>query len=119
VIHATLDEVISLERRLLDPAVRADRDELERLLHEDFVEFGAAGTRWDRESIIDALTTDPGRPADMTDVAVRAVAENVVLVTYVATRPTPERAAAYRSSLWVRSGGVWRVVFHQGTVVAG
>jgi hypothetical protein len=107
-----LDEVVALELRLLDPEVRADRAEVERLLHPEFREIGAFGRLWDRESIVAALAEDPGTGATASEVEAREVAEGVVLVTYVA-----ESAAgrSWRSSLWVRCEDGWRVLFHQGT----
>ena len=44
-----------LERLLLRPDIRADRERVEVLLHRDFQEFGASGRVWDREKIVDAL----------------------------------------------------------------
>jgi hypothetical protein len=42
------EAVIAAERALLDPAVRANPDAVSALLEEEFVEFGASGTIWDR-----------------------------------------------------------------------
>jgi ribonuclease HI len=107
-----LDEVVELELRLLDPAVRADRAEVERLLHPEFREIGASGRLWSRDEMVVALAEDPGTGATATEVEARVVADGVVLVSYVA-----ESAAgrARRSSLWVRGEDGWRVLFHQGT----
>jgi hypothetical protein len=106
------DEVVALELRLLEPAVRADRAEVERLLHPEFREIGASGRLWDRGSMLAALAEDPGSGAAASEVEARVVADGVVLVTYVA-----ESAAgrSRRSSVWVRGESGWRVLFHQGT----
>jgi ribonuclease HI len=106
------DEVVALELRLLDPAVRADRGEVERLLHPEFREIGASGRLWDRESMVAALAEDPGTGATASEMVAREVGDGVVLVTYVA-----ESAAgrSRRSSVWVRGEDGWRVLFHQGT----
>jgi ribonuclease HI len=110
-----LDEVVALELRLLDPEVRADRGEVERLLHPDFREIGASGRLWDRDSMVAALARDPGTGATASEMVAREVADGAVLVTYVA-----ESAAgrSRRSSLWVRCEDGWRVLFHQGSAVA-
>jgi hypothetical protein len=116
---AELDEVVRLELELHRADVRADAGRLGELLDPEFVEFGASGTRWDRDSIIEALLAEPGPGSEdataieATDVEARRLAEGVVLVTY-RTR-TPERRAL-RSSIWRRADGRWRVYFHQGTV---
>ena len=57
--HDDLAEVVRRERQLLDPAVRARADQVETLLHPDFVEYGASGRVWDRAAIIAALVADP------------------------------------------------------------
>jgi hypothetical protein len=106
------DEVIALELRLLEPAVRADRDEVERLLHRDFREIGASGRLWDRASMVTALAEDPGTAATASEVEARVVADGVVLITYVAESAS---GRSRRSSLWVRGDDGWRVLFHQGT----
>jgi hypothetical protein len=110
-----LEEVVSLELRLLDPAVRANRGEVEGLLHPEFREVGASGRLWDRESMVAALGEEPGAGATASEMEARVVADGVVLVTYVA-----EAAAgrSRRSSVWVRGADGWRVLFHQGTRLA-
>lgn len=41
-----------LEEALLDPGVRTDRESLERLLAESFIEFGSSGTVWKRKDCL-------------------------------------------------------------------
>jgi hypothetical protein len=106
------DEAVALELRLLDPAVRADRAQVERLLHPEFREFGTSGRVWDRSSIVAALAEEPGPPARASEVEARVVGPDVVLVTYVAEAAGRR---SLRSSLWVRDEDGWRVLFHQGT----
>ena len=109
-------EVLSLERRLLDPVTRASSRNVERLLHADFREVGATGRSWDRDSVLAALTTAPGETTAVTDMSARVVAAGVVLVTYQA-RGNGERGGSLRSSLWCKGEDGWRVLFHQGTPV--
>jgi hypothetical protein len=106
------DEVVRLELALLDPAVRADRAQVERLLHPEFREIGASGRMWDRDEMIAALEEDPGGGATASELETRLVAEGVVLLTYAT-------GDARRSSLWVLGEDGWRVLFHQGTRTTG
>jgi hypothetical protein len=99
---------VELELRLLQPATRADRAAVERLLHPDFREIGVSGRLWDRAAIVDSLADEPGQGAMARNVEAREVADGVVLVTYDTER-------ARRTSLWVRTQDGWRVLFHQGT----
>lgn len=113
-----LDEVVALEQRLLDPAVRADPVAVAELLTADFVEVGASGDRWDRASIVAALAASPASDADMREVGAVALADGVVLLTYLAeTRGIP-RVRSRRASVWVLTEGRWRMRYHQGTPLA-
>jgi hypothetical protein len=116
-VHVTDDEaetaaVVERERLLLRPDVRADRHQVEVMLHQDFQEFGASGRVCDRETIVDALVADPAAPGTAEAITPVRLAEDVVLLTYH-VRGGP---GSLRSSLWVRDGAAdWQLRFHQGT----
>jgi hypothetical protein len=105
--------VVANEVRLLDPAVRSSTRAVESLLHQGFREFGASGRVWDRDSVVAALTADPGSTYTSAE-AIETVrlAPDVVLLTYVARQP---HRTTRRSSLWRRVDGDWKLYFHQGT----
>jgi len=103
------------ELRLLDPATRADPELSHGLLHPDFTEFGASGRIWDRESLVDAMATDPGPPVTAEEMRGFRLAPDVVLLTYRVNRP---EGSSLRSSIWMVHAGRWVLVFHQGTAVA-
>jgi ribonuclease HI len=107
-----LTKVCDLELRLLDPEVRRDRAAVARLLHRDFVEFGASGRVWDAASLLEALEDEPGEGTDVSDLAAQRLSPDVVLVTYGAHTAGQ---STLRASVWVREGSSWRVRFHQGT----
>ncbi|OKJ04513.1 hypothetical protein AMK18_04840 [Streptomyces sp. CB01249] len=102
------------EMRLLDPAVRASPEAVTELLDPEFAEFGASGRRYDRASIL-AVTSaveDYGPGPDVTDLSGTLLAPDLVHLTYV----TEHNGLLFRrSSLWRRTGGQWRMYFHQGT----
>lgn len=110
--NADLLEVIRREKLLLDPAVRTSGEDVSALLHPDFVEFGASGRFWDRESVIAALRSDPAVSGDGMDFRAQPLADNVVLLTY---RINGEQTSL-RSSVWVfELAHGWLLRFHQGT----
>jgi ribonuclease HI len=118
--HGTRDdlaEVLAGERRLADPAVRADAEALRLLLHPDFAEVGRSGARWNRDSIIEALLADPGDGFELVDEAAEFLAPGVVLVTYAVGTPDGSTAASRHSSIWVHEHGLWQARYHQGTPV--
>lgn len=106
------DAVIRLERELLDPAVRADSSRVAALLHPDFEEIGRSGRLWGRDALVEALADEDEPAADLDVLGVQRIGEDVLLLT---ARTTDARGTTLRSSLWVRSGGRWRLRFHQGT----
>jgi hypothetical protein len=110
--------LLRFEQSLLDPAVRRETAQVSALLAHDFVEFGASGTKWTREQIIDLLAREDFDPPTIENFECRLIAEGVILVTYRAVRAEPKarsRSVSLRSSLWTNESGVWLLRFHQGT----
>ncbi|WP_413991060.1 DUF4440 domain-containing protein [Labrys okinawensis] len=110
----------SLERQLLDPAVRADAVRLAALLHDGFVEFGRSGAVYDKTGVIAALAAETSEPAAARlaqDFQIKLLSEAVALVTYVTVREIEGGAElrSRRSSIWTLAGGRWQMIFHQGT----
>lgn len=109
----TDEEVVTrLERELLDPAVRSDPSRVAGLLHPDFAEIGRSGRLWGRDDIIQALAGEEGEAVELDVLATDVVSDGVILLT---ARTSDARGGTLRSSLWQRSGGRWRLRFHQGT----
>jgi hypothetical protein len=115
----TLSQLLyQLEEHLLQPEVRHSRDELEKLLADEFVEFGSAGRIYNRQSIIEELGKESNAQGSITDFELVSLASNVALVTYRAVFSEGEGEPAHhslRSSIWKLMGGTWQIVFHQGT----
>ncbi|MBM7169766.1 nuclear transport factor 2 family protein [Streptomyces sp. G44] len=114
-----VEAAIEGELRLLDPEVRASPVLLGALLHPEFTEFGASGTRWDRDAIVRALTAAPApasRPTTTAHMRGVQLADDLVHLTFD-TDDNGRRA--HRSSLWRRTDDGWRLWFHQGTPFGG
>lgn len=113
-------EVIALERALLTREVRSSAAALDALLDPEFTETGASGRRWTRTEILAALPAgagpSPPGPDRIADHAMagRRLAADVVMLTFETDH---EGRRARRVSLWRRSGGRWRLLYHQGTLV--
>lgn len=117
---STPETLEALERRLLSAEVRRSRDALERLIAEDFTEFGASGRRWTKADVLRSLpATDSPEPADIAALEVKVLGEDLALVTYELTEGGVEGRRTLRSSLWRRHGDGWQIVFHQGTMRTG
>lgn len=92
------------------------------MLADEFLEFGASGRVYDKRQVIDLLCTDPGdrqrRYATFQKLKVAWLSDDVALITYRSVKiegDNPRREIAHRASIWKRSDGRWRLVFHQGT----
>ena len=113
--QAKLEEfLLKLEQRLMDPVFCKDRAQVSALLAEGFREFGSSGRVWSRDEILNPSET--GAPL-VEDFAVNTIVPELVQVTYrtLKTIPSGKPQAALRSSLWIRSGDRWQMLFHQGT----
>lgn len=102
------DEIRELEEQLLTPTIRASADALDRLVSDQFVEFGSTGRVYKKPDVIALMLASPNITASLIDFRVLAVTVDVALATYRTER-------SVRSSLWRREGRAWRIVFHQGT----
>lgn len=107
-----LDEIREVEEQLLLPAVRGSAEALERLVADEFVEFGSSGQVYSKADVVAQILKAPNVSGNITDLKVLAVSSDVALAMYRTEK-------SLRSSVWKREGGQWRIVFHQGTLVAG
>lgn len=115
--EATAAELQRLELLLMDPLVRKDRKQVFAFLDEEFVEFGASGRVWTRESILDLLSAESYAAPEVEDFSCFWLGVDVALVTYRAVHRDDEgeNVATLRSSIWMKESGVWKMRFHQGT----
>ena len=115
---AIAPELRRLELMLLDPDVRRDSRQVEKLLAEDFLEFGSSGRIWTRDATLASLATEDYIPPAIEEFACRVLAADVVHATYRSVRRSTDGEAeseVLRSSIWVRKDGEWKMIFHQGT----
>jgi hypothetical protein len=115
--HELAAHLFHLEQQLLQPSTRRDITALTSLLAENFREFGSSGRIYNRQQIIDLLTSESPHHITVSNPLCQLLAEDTALVTYNSTRIIALKAASHalRSSLWVRRNGNWQMVFHQGT----
>ncbi|MCD5986522.1 DUF4440 domain-containing protein [Pseudomonas sp. CDFA 553] len=109
-IHAHIED---LEHRLLQQDVRADEATVLALIADDFMEFSASGRVWTKDDVITGLKSEAFVSRSMSDVQVRALAADVVLITYVCQ----STVNSLRSSIWRKHRDIWQMTFHQGTKI--
>lgn len=108
-----------LERRLIDPTVRACPDALADLVADDFTEFASSGSVYDKATAVSMLQRRPQFALSIADdFTIKRLAFDVILATYcVVTDDNLQELHSRRSSIWRRADGRWRVVFHQSTAL--
>ncbi|MBD8878979.1 MULTISPECIES: nuclear transport factor 2 family protein [Rhodanobacter] len=114
-----LDELRRREPIFHRPEFGATRTDHLAMTAEDFWEVGASGNRYSREHVLDVLDERQRNPQpdpyETGDFHCRQLAEAVYLLTY--TLRQGERVTR-RATIWRRDADGWKIVFHQGTVVA-
>jgi hypothetical protein len=95
------------------------RADFERMVTDDFWEIGASGRKYSRADVLDLLEKRHAHPhRDVwaaSGFVCRELAEDLYLLTY--TLVQDETRVTWRSTIWRRCGGDWKIAFHQGTVV--
>lgn len=110
------EELRRLEESLWREETRFDRDYMERVLAEDFFEFGRSGRTYQRSEILSLPVQPIQAIIPLPDFDVRLLTEDVAQVTYnskVTYEGVVEKGR--RCSIWTRSPGGWVLRFHQGT----
>jgi hypothetical protein len=95
------------------------RSQFEAMTTDDFWEVGASGRAYSREYVLDILDQRYQRTDadewEASDFYCRRIGLDVYLLTY--TLRQGERVTC-RSTLWEHTTEQWKVLYHQGTVVA-
>lgn len=109
------DILFEAESSLTSPEVRKTRDHVEQLLHPDFSETGSAGEVYDRETMIDMMTSEAPGVVLILDFEADRLSDDVAVVKYRSVGLNGQETR--RTSLWVNHEGDWRLRHHQGTRV--
>src|SRR5271170_687465 len=115
---AVLEELRQREPIFHQPKFGTTRADFEKITDPSFWEVGASGKRYSREFVLHTLESrppDPGEASWVTrDFHCREIAADNYLITYTLLQgPRITR----RATLWRRTAGEWKILFHQGTVV--
>ncbi len=115
-----LAELMSREPIFHRPEHGTTRADFERITSDDFWEIGASGRRYSRPFVLDALEERHSQAHDdvwdTTDFFCRQLAPELYLLTYTLLQDRVRLTR--RTTLWQRSPEGWKILFHQGTMVA-
>ena len=90
------------------------------MMADDFFEVGASGKKYPREFVLEALELRLRSPVKedlgVTDFACRRISKDVYLATYQLEQA--HNRLSRRSTLWQKSSGGWKALYHQGTLIS-
>jgi hypothetical protein len=113
-----LEELKQREPIFHHPEFGTTRADYENMMDSEFWEVGASGRRYSREFVLDTLENRAPDPDESKwlarDFQCREIAADNYLITYtLAQGPRITR----RATLWRRTAGGWKILYHQGTIV--
>jgi len=101
------------------PELGTARSDFEEMTVDDFWEVGASGRCYSRAYVLDELEKRQAIPhADVwetTDFHCRGLGHDVYLLTYTLLQNNERRTR--RATIWQRTVGGWKIIYHQGTIV--
>ena len=114
-------QVINLEKLAWELAKKKDRGSLGKLLSEDYTEIIDDGV-FDKAHLLAYLNDVTLTRYSLSDVKVKKLAPNVVLLVYQAAVAGEYKGSGFQAdnnvaSLWMNRGGTWQNVLFQETPV--
>lgn len=112
--------LLNLEQTLVEPQTRSSYDLLNKLLHDDFCEYGSSGKKYVKSDITERLPeTVEHSVYVIEDYAVKQLSDDCVLVNFKTDRTDPDgtKVLSFRTSIWKLTNGQWQMFFHQGTPI--
>jgi hypothetical protein len=107
------EQLLELEEKLLKPEIRTSQYELQKLLADNFFEFGSSGKVLYKN---EGINKDGIGVVKMTlsDFEIHPLSDEIVLTTYRIFNEV-NKQHTLRSSIWKSINGSWQMIFHQGT----
>ena len=106
--------ILDLEKRLMTYSCQA----LDELLADDFLEFSSSGRQFCKQDQLAGASCSPEAdiPFTVIDFSIRLLGPDALLALYQTLRHDNHQYA-WRSSVWRKTDGKWRMTFHQGTPI--
>lgn len=114
-----LDQLRDREPIFHRPQFGTTRADFEAMTEPDFWEVGASGRRYSRQYVLDVLEERHRQPVEedwqTSDFHCREIAVDNYLLTYTLRQGA---RITRRATLWRHTAQGWKIVYHQGTLVA-
>lgn len=111
--------IYKLEIDLLKPEVRASVQKLNKLIADDFIEYGSSGLVYNKKIILERLPQDNSPTYFLSDFEVVVLSEDKVQTRFKTDRTNLDntKTTSLRTSLWRKNNDNWQIFFHQGTPI--
>jgi hypothetical protein len=115
-----LEELRKREPIFHHPELGTTRRDLEKMTDPGFWEVGASGRRYSRRYVIDTLIERYSTPQEdvweTSGFDCAELAPDTYLVTYILVQNRTR--VTRRATIWRRADDDWKILYHQGTIVA-
>lgn len=115
-LSKAIESIITQETCLLDKT--ASSKSLGELIDDEFIELGSSGALYTKTDVTQWLLTNDKSIRTGTDFSAKQLSDDVILLTYTShIKDNHDDAVkkALRSSVWLKRGNLWKMIFHQGT----
>ena len=111
-----------LELKLLHTDLMLNSNLIDNLISSDFEEINSNGQVSSRIEVVNwLLQRDKNIQWSLTDFRIKELADDVILVIYIAKRhDDPDRVnkGSIRSSIWKHKNQRWKILFHQASKIS-
>ena len=107
------EQVKCNELKLLEKDTRKNKNELEKLISKDFIEYGSSGLIYSYDETINGLLNETEEKIyKIIKMETKIISNNIVMVLYIIDI---NGNISNRSSIWKKENNEWKIIFHQGT----
>ena len=112
-----LEFLLKLEMSLWIEETRNNREFLDKILHNDFLEYGKSGRVFNKEDILNNTSDEINAVFPFKNMNIKDIGEKTYLITYLAaTKVKNKIIKSNRSSIWIGDSDNIQMIFHQGTI---
>lgn len=109
-----MDKLLEYEKLLFKKSFCSKKENLEKVFHKDFFEFGKSGRIFNREGTINYLLNSEDRNIQILDFVVNQIDSKTFIVHYKSKHDGKQMVL--RTSIWICENQEFKLYFHQGTI---
>lgn len=101
------------EKLLFKKEFCSKRENLEKIFHKDYFEYGKSGKKFSREGTIKFLINSGNRKIEISDFNTKQIDSRTFIVHYKSIHDG--KIVCLRTSIWLLENNEYKLYFHQGT----